>query len=129
MTFEFHPEADEEFVEAVAYYEDCDPGLGIDFSREVYATIRNAIDYPTLWPEIEDEGLPCLRRLLERQSETTSKTRTGRTCRWTRTQVRRAASLCASPAPVTGGVGCRKGRDESHIDSLRRIDRSMRVCQ
>jgi toxin ParE1/3/4 len=47
MTFDFHPEADEEFVEAVAYYEGCDPGLGIDFSREVYATIRNAIDYPT----------------------------------------------------------------------------------
>jgi hypothetical protein len=39
MMFDFHPEADEEFVEAVAYYEDCDPGLGIDFSREVYATI------------------------------------------------------------------------------------------
>jgi hypothetical protein len=48
MTFSFHPEADEEFVKAVAYYEDCEPGLGIDFSREVYATIQNAVDYPTM---------------------------------------------------------------------------------
>jgi len=39
MNFSFHPEADEEFVEAVAYYEECDPGLGIGFSREVYASI------------------------------------------------------------------------------------------
>jgi hypothetical protein len=47
MKFSFHPEADEEFVEAVAYYEECDPSLGIDFSREVYASIQNALDYPT----------------------------------------------------------------------------------
>ena len=60
MTFAFHPEADEEFVEAVAYYEDCGPGLGIDFSRGVYASIENAIDYPTMWPEIEDEVRRCL---------------------------------------------------------------------
>ena len=60
MTFAFHREADEEFVEAVAYYEECDPGLGIDFSREVYATIQNALDYPTLWPEIDDEIRRCL---------------------------------------------------------------------
>lgn len=52
MTFAFHPEADEEFVKAVAYYEGCDPGLGIDFSREGYTTIRNAIDYPALWPKL-----------------------------------------------------------------------------
>ena len=47
MNFSFHPEADEEFVEGVAYYEDCEPGLGLDFSREVYATIQNVLDYPT----------------------------------------------------------------------------------
>lgn len=34
MTFDFHPEAEDEFIEAVAYYEDGDPGLGLDFSRE-----------------------------------------------------------------------------------------------
>ncbi len=60
MSFTFHPEADEEFVEAVAYYEECEPGLGLDFAREVSATIENALDYPSAWPEIEDEIRRCL---------------------------------------------------------------------
>lgn len=33
MNFSFHPEADEEFGEGVTYYEDCESGLGLDFSR------------------------------------------------------------------------------------------------
>jgi hypothetical protein len=41
MTFSFHPEADDEFIHAVEYYEDCDSGLGIDFSQEVYDAIQN----------------------------------------------------------------------------------------
>lgn len=40
MNFSFHPEAEHEFIEAAAYYEDCEPGLGLDFSREVYAPFR-----------------------------------------------------------------------------------------
>ena len=60
MTFSFHPEADEEFVEAVAYYESCDPGLGIDFAREVYFTVQNVVDYPTMWPEIDVDVHRCL---------------------------------------------------------------------
>ena len=60
MNFFFHPEADEEFIEAVAYYEECELGLGLDFSREVYASIQNAVDYPTMWPEIEDQVRRCL---------------------------------------------------------------------
>ena len=36
MTFDFHPEAGKEFLEAIAYYENCAPGLGEDFSLEVY---------------------------------------------------------------------------------------------
>jgi len=60
MKFSFHPEADDEFIDAVAYYEDCEIGLGLDLSREVYAAIQNAADYPTMWPEIEDEIRRCL---------------------------------------------------------------------
>ena len=60
MNFAFHPEADEEFIEAAAYYEGCAPGLGIDFAREIHTAIRNAVEYPTLWPEIEDEVHRCL---------------------------------------------------------------------
>jgi hypothetical protein len=60
MSFAFHPAAEEEFVEAIAYYEHCEPGLGLDFSREVYACVQNALDYPALWPEIEREVRRCL---------------------------------------------------------------------
>lgn len=60
MKFSFHPEADDEFMDAISYYEDCEIGLGLDFSREVYATIQNAGDYPTMWPEVEDEIRRCL---------------------------------------------------------------------
>ncbi len=55
MTFSFHPEADDEFFRAVEYYEECDFGLGIDFSREIHAAIQNIIDYPIMWPEIDEE--------------------------------------------------------------------------
>ena len=60
MNFPFHPEADEEFVEGISYYESCEPGLGLDFAREVNAAIRNAADYPAMWPEIESEVRRCL---------------------------------------------------------------------
>lgn len=60
MTFDFHPEADEEFLEAVAYYEDCDSGLGADFAREIHAAIRNVVDYPTMWPVIDDDVRRCM---------------------------------------------------------------------
>ena len=60
MNFHFHPEADEEFIEAVAYYEGGEPGLGLDFSREVHASILNALSYPMMWPEIDEEVRRCL---------------------------------------------------------------------
>ncbi len=60
MTFSFHPEADDEFIDAITYYEKCEVGLGLDFSREVFAAILNAADYPVMWPEIESEIRRCL---------------------------------------------------------------------
>jgi hypothetical protein len=48
VTCSFHPEAESEFAEAVAYYEGCEPGLGLDFARQVHASIRNALEYPTM---------------------------------------------------------------------------------
>jgi hypothetical protein len=35
MKLEFHPEAEEEFLEAVSYYEVQTPGLGERFAAEV----------------------------------------------------------------------------------------------
>jgi hypothetical protein len=46
MSFEFHPEAEEELISATTYYEGVERGLGLDFSREVYASVQNAVDYP-----------------------------------------------------------------------------------
>ncbi|MBW7907456.1 MAG: type II toxin-antitoxin system RelE/ParE family toxin [Kiritimatiellae bacterium] len=60
MSFKFHPEAEEELISAVAYYEGVERGLGLDFSREVYASVQNAADYPTIWPTIDPEIRRCL---------------------------------------------------------------------
>ncbi len=60
MSFSFHPEAEEEFVQATAYYENCEFGLGLDFAREVYSTIQNVVDYPLMWMKIEPEIHRCL---------------------------------------------------------------------
>ena len=46
MTFLFHPEAEEEFLAAIDYYEDREVGLGYDFSAEVFAAIQNIVNYP-----------------------------------------------------------------------------------
>jgi toxin ParE1/3/4 len=60
MTFDFHPKAETELLEAIAYYESCAPGLGEDFSLEVYSTVRNILSYPHAWPIVEDDVHRCL---------------------------------------------------------------------
>jgi toxin ParE1/3/4 len=60
MTFSFHPEAESEFYEALDYYEDCESGLGYDFSIEVLTAIQNIVNYPTAWPLIEEDVRRCL---------------------------------------------------------------------
>lgn len=50
MTFRFHPQAEGELREAVAYYEEVELGLGYDFSVEVYSTIQRAEAHPAAWP-------------------------------------------------------------------------------
>lgn len=60
MKFFFHTEAEDEFNDAVAYYEGCEIGLGLDLAREVYATIQNAVAHPALWPKIEKDVHRCL---------------------------------------------------------------------
>lgn len=60
MTFSFHPEADEEFNEAIDYYENNEPGLGYDFSIEVHSSIQNIVNFPTAWPGLQDDIRRCL---------------------------------------------------------------------
>lgn len=46
MKFLFHPEAERELNQAVDYYNNCQPYLGLDFLREVYISIQNILSYP-----------------------------------------------------------------------------------
>lgn len=60
MTFAFHPDAEREFDEAVAYYENCQPGLGMEFAAEVYAAIRRILRYPQAWATLSPGTRRCL---------------------------------------------------------------------
>ena len=60
MRFYFHPEADTEFNKAVEYYEECQPGLGLESAEEVYATITRIIDYPDAWSPMSKNTRRCL---------------------------------------------------------------------
>lgn len=55
MNFSFHPDVEEEFFEAIKYYEGCKRGLGYDFSIEVYSAIDKILAFPDTWPILDDE--------------------------------------------------------------------------
>jgi hypothetical protein len=60
MKFSFHPEASQELINAVEYYEGCEPGLGLDFAEEVYAAISRIIAYPKAWSSLSKNTRRCL---------------------------------------------------------------------
>jgi len=60
MTYEFHPAARLEFVEAIGFYESQKLGLGASFSREVVAAIERMIQAPDRWPLITPKLRRCL---------------------------------------------------------------------
>lgn len=60
MSCSFHPEARREFEQAIDYYEDREPGLGLDFAAEVHNTIERIVDYPEAWSEVESGIRRCL---------------------------------------------------------------------
>jgi plasmid stabilization system protein ParE len=60
MRFSFHPRAEAEFDEAVRYYEECQPGLGLEFAEEVYAAIRRVSEYPDAWSALSTNTRRCL---------------------------------------------------------------------
>jgi len=55
MNFEFHPEAEIEFNEAIDYYEGIELGLGYDFAIEVCSTIQRSVSLPKAWSVIEGD--------------------------------------------------------------------------
>ena len=60
MKFLFHPEAERELNQAVDYYNNCQPSIGWDFSREVYITIQNILAYPEAWTPLSKNTRRCL---------------------------------------------------------------------
>ena len=63
MNFSFHPEAEGEFLKAIDFYENVEPGLGFDFALEVYSAIQRSAEYPDAWAVLEAE----IRRSLVRR--------------------------------------------------------------
>lgn len=60
MKLFFHPLANDELDEAVRYYEDCRPGLGLEFAAEVYATVVRISEYPEAWSKMSQNTRRCL---------------------------------------------------------------------
>lgn len=60
MRFFFHPEAKAEFDGAVDFYEQSQPGLGLEFAEEVYAAIARIIQYPHAWSEMSKNSRRCI---------------------------------------------------------------------
>lgn len=56
----FHPEADREFLEAIDYYEQQQPGLGEDYYVQIMATTAQIANNPTVWPILEHDIRRCL---------------------------------------------------------------------
>ena len=46
MNYEFHPEAESEFFEAINYLEEKREGLGKRFAREIFLAIRKITLFP-----------------------------------------------------------------------------------
>jgi len=47
----FHPQAESELDHGIGFYEECRPGLGLDFEREVIDGISQIHDAPSMWPK------------------------------------------------------------------------------
>ncbi|NCA86776.1 MAG: type II toxin-antitoxin system RelE/ParE family toxin [Clostridia bacterium] len=51
MKYFFHPEAKDELLKSVDYYEDCQEGLGLEFSQQVFLGIQRILRFPKSWPK------------------------------------------------------------------------------
>jgi hypothetical protein len=49
LKYSFHPEAESEFFNAIAYYEEHEKGLGYDFEGEVFFTLEMIVTHPKAW--------------------------------------------------------------------------------
>lgn len=62
MKYSFHPSAKSEFNESIAYYEECQTGLGEEFAKEIFSTIQRILQFPEAWPKLSEHSRRCLAR-------------------------------------------------------------------
>ncbi len=60
MNYRFHPEAESELNDSVAYYESQKDGLGMEFLKELESTIQRVLNHPSAWPKISDRCRRCI---------------------------------------------------------------------
>jgi len=60
MKYSFHPEAKEELLEAIIYFEGYRSGLGLEFSKEIFSTIHRIIHFPSAWSKFSENTRRCL---------------------------------------------------------------------
>jgi len=60
LNYSFHPDAEKELNEAIAYYNECQNGLGLEFVKEVYLAIQNILSFPRAWATLSSNTRRCL---------------------------------------------------------------------
>ncbi len=60
MNYSFHPLAAKELNDTINYYEERHVGLGLEFAKEVYATIQNILQFPEAWSPLSENTRRCL---------------------------------------------------------------------
>ena len=60
MTYSFHPLAEKELNDAIAYYNECQDGLGIEFAKEVYKAIQIILQFPQAWSPLSKNTRRCI---------------------------------------------------------------------
>ena len=55
MNYSFHPEALEEYLDAVSYYADISPRLAWSFVKAIEAGIDDIVRYPKAWQSLEED--------------------------------------------------------------------------
>lgn len=58
--FSFHPDAQSELEQAIEFYDEKRPGLGLELSDEVFASIRRILQNPNAWSKVSANTRRCL---------------------------------------------------------------------
>lgn len=62
MKSAFHPEAREELLAAVDFYNQVESGLGLDFANEIQAAVDMIEAFPNAWTPVDSDLCRCLVR-------------------------------------------------------------------